>query len=106
MLQYCRAAQEFAQGYTFETFLHDAKTQAACLHEVLIVGEAASQLPAEFRAAHPTIPWREVIGTRNKLIHGYDGIRWSVVWEMLQRDMPELEPKLVALLETLTTNSD
>ena len=101
MLVHCRAAQEFARGYTWQTFLADPKTQAACMHALLIVGEAASKLPLEFRQGHPEIRWNSLINARGKFIHGYDSIHWNRVWTMVQRDMIALESRLVALLQAL-----
>ena len=101
MLQYARRAQAFAAGYTFDLFMADAKTQAACLHSVRTVGEAASQIPPTFRKAHPEIPWKEVIGVRQKMTHGYDDIDWDVVWKIIVRDLPALESLLVDILSKL-----
>jgi uncharacterized protein with HEPN domain len=71
-------------------FLGDAKTQSAVLHQLLIVGEAVKRLSPEFRAAHPAVPWRLIAGTRDKLIHFYEGVDLEEVWKMVTSDLPQL----------------
>ena len=61
------------------------------------MGEAAARISEPFREQHPDLPWRQVIGMRNRLIHGYDDIVLSVVWEVIQNDLP----KLIQALEPL-----
>jgi len=104
MLIYCQHAQDFAQGFTWDIFMNDAKTQAACLNAIQTVGEAATQTASSFREAHPEIPWQRLIRTRNIITHGYDGIRWEIVWEILTRDMPALQKQLIELLDSLPTD--
>jgi uncharacterized protein with HEPN domain len=55
-------------------FLEDAKTQSAVLRQLLIVGEVVKKISPEFRAAHPEVPWKLITGTRDKLIHFYEGV--------------------------------
>jgi uncharacterized protein with HEPN domain len=73
ILKAARLAIEFKGSGEKADFLQDAKTQSAVLHQLLIVGEAVKRLSAEFRAAHPEVPWRLIAGTRDKLIHFYEG---------------------------------
>ena len=55
-----------------------------------IVGEAASRVPAEVQDRHPALPWREAIGARNRLIHGYDFVDLDILWEIAATDLPQL----------------
>jgi uncharacterized protein with HEPN domain len=71
-------------------FLADLKTQSAVLHQLLIIGEAAKRLSADFRAAHPEVPWKLIAGTRDKLIHFYEGVDLDEVWKMATADLPQL----------------
>ena len=64
----------------------------------LIVGEAATRISKSMQATHPGIPWREIIGTRNRLIHGYDAVDYDILWEIVSTDFPELVRELRALL--------
>jgi uncharacterized protein with HEPN domain len=87
------AAQEilsFTAGMDYESLVSDRRTQAAVLYEILIVGEAANRLSSEFRSQHSTVPWKDIIGMRNILVHQYDQIDTEVVWDVICRDIPEL----------------
>jgi len=62
-----------------------------------LIGEAATHIPAEIRAANPQIPWRQIIATRNRLIHGYLGIDDDTLWSIVEADIPALLLALRAL---------
>jgi uncharacterized protein with HEPN domain len=85
-----RLALQFKGKANKEAFLADLKTQSAILHQILIVGEAVKRLSPEFRAANPEVPWRLIAGTRDKLIHFYEGVDLEEVWNMVTADLPEL----------------
>ena len=85
-----RLAVRFAEGFDRDAFLADAKTQAAVLHELLVIGEAVKRLSEAFRTAHPDIPWRAMAGMRDKLIHAYDAVDIEEVWKTLRGDIPAL----------------
>jgi uncharacterized protein with HEPN domain len=72
----------------------------ATLRNLELIGEAATHIPEEFRDAHPEIPWRMIIATRNRLIHGYLGIDDDTLWSIINDDVPEL----LTLLRELKSN--
>lgn len=72
----------------------------ASLRNLELIGEAATHIPEEFRDAHPEIPWRMIIATRNRLIHGYLGIDDDTIWSIINDDVPEL----LTLLRELKSN--
>ena len=80
-------------------FLGDRRTYDATIRNVEILGEAANRVPPDVRANHPDIPWRDIIDTRNRLIHGYEAVDESVFWLIVHDDIPELMPKLRAILD-------
>jgi len=80
-------------------FLRNALLQDAVIRNIEIVGEAAGRVSAGFTAASTDIPWREIVGMRHRLIHGYLEVNLDTVWEVVERDLPALEASLRALAE-------
>jgi uncharacterized protein with HEPN domain len=78
-------------------FVASGLTYDATLRNLELIGEAATHIPDEVRIAHPEIPWRMIIATRNRLIHGYLGIDDDTLWSIIQDDVPELLPLLKGL---------
>ena len=93
----CRAILEFIQGMNRDTFLQDLKTQSATLHQLLIVGEAVKRLSQELRAGNPKIPWSEMAGMRDVLIHGYDQVDLEEVWKTASVDIPDVLARIESL---------
>ena len=83
-------AIEFKGAASKEEFVADLKTQSAVIHQLLVIGEAVKRLSPEFRAAHPEIPWKLIAGTRDKLIHFYEGVDVDEIWQMITVDLPPL----------------
>jgi len=73
----------------------------ATLRNLELIGEAATHIPEDVRSANPQIPWRLVIATRNRLIHGYLGIDNDTLWSIIQSDVPDLLEALIALKHRL-----
>jgi len=96
MLQAAQQAQEFTEKG--RAALDDWVSFYAVQHAVQIIGEAAAQTSAEFRAAHPDLPWSEMIGTRNLIVHGYRDVDPDRLWTTLATCIPQLIPQLEALL--------
>ena len=93
-----RLAQDFVQGMDQTAFLADLKTQSAVLHQLLILGEAAKRLSQSFRDTHAQIAWPLIAGMRDKLIHHYEAVDLSVVWDTVQKDLPGLLSFVAPLL--------
>ena len=72
------------------SFLQDEKSQSAVIHRSMVIGEAAKGLPKTFRAANSSVPWSELAGMRDRLIHGYRAVRIARVWETVRDDLPNL----------------
>jgi uncharacterized protein with HEPN domain len=79
---------QFVEGYTFESFMADAKTKAAVIRNLEIIGEAASAISTQTISQYPLIEWKQMKQLRNKLIHEYFGIDYLIVWELLQDQIP------------------
>ena len=87
----------YTDGFEQAGFVASGLTYDATLRNLELIGEAATHIPEEVRAAHPAIPWRMIIATRNRLIHGYLGIDDDTLWSIIRDDVPELLPHLQAL---------
>ena len=98
MLLAARRAVRFAAPLTFSEFENDDLHQLAILKAVEIIGEAASRISEETKAKHPDIPWTEIIGMRNRLVHGYFAIRLDRVWQTVQDDLPPLIAQIEPLV--------
>ncbi len=75
-----RSIEKFIEGMNFEAFQADDKTASAVMRKLEIIGEATKQVPQEVRDKYPQVPWREMAGMRDKLIHFYFGVDYSLVW--------------------------
>lgn len=91
-------ATEFIQGMTYEQFAQDAKTVFAVIRALEIVGEATKRIPQSVTDSYPETPWRQMAGTRDKLIHDYSGVDLLVVWKTVVEDVPSLEPLIRRVL--------
>ncbi|MBR0109997.1 MAG: DUF86 domain-containing protein [Bacteroidales bacterium] len=81
---------QFIEGYDFDSFMADKLRYFATLKNVEIIGEAAYMLSAEFKQLHPELPWKEAIGMRHVLVHGYSSILPSMLWDTCVKDIPRL----------------
>ncbi len=90
--------EEYIKGIGFEEFVRDQKTIDAVVRNLLVIGEAAKNMPDETRRKHPDLPWFEIIGMRNKVIHEYFGVKEDVLWKTIKDDLPEFKNQIKSLL--------
>jgi uncharacterized protein with HEPN domain len=88
----------FAGNHTYEEFLQSPWDQAAVIRYLEIIGEASVQISQEYKDLHPDIPWRKISDFRNVLIHEYFSVDPSLVWEIMEKDIPKLQEQIVQLL--------
>lgn len=84
-----------------DAFEHDELIQSWVVRHLQILGEAARALPEDVHRLAPDIPWVKMIGMRHILVHDYFGIDTEVVWDVVERDLPDLKRNVEALLSTL-----
>ena len=93
-----RLASSYVEGVARDAFMRDTKLQDSVIRRLEIVGEAAGRLSPEFREGNPGVPWAEIRGMRNRMIHRYDDIDLDIVWETVARDIPRLVRQLQGLV--------
>jgi uncharacterized protein with HEPN domain len=98
MLAFCERAMRYAEGHSLDALMQDTMRYDAILRNIELIGEAATRLGPAERALAPAVPWREIVGTRNRVAHGYLGISPTTVWDILNVELPALEPLLRELL--------
>ncbi len=84
-----------------EAFFADVRTQDAVIRNFEVMGEAIKRIPEDYRAAHPAIPWRELAGLRDVLIHQYEGVSLQEIWRMVEKDLNPLRQAIAAILPPL-----
>ena len=92
----------YTHGLERDDFIADWRTYDATLRNIELIGEHADNIPDHVHEAHPEIPWRQIIGTRHRVIHGSMVIDDDVIWDIIQTDVPDLLPKLRRLLDSDT----
>ena len=98
-------ALDFVKGMTGDDFLQDEKTVFAVIRALEIVGEATKKIPDEIRAKYPDIPWREMAGMRDKMVHDYFGVNLMVVWKTIVEDLPVLKSRIQKAFEKESQDS-
>ena len=92
-------SEEFVRGMKYEEFTRDQKTIYAVVRALEIIGEAVRKIPASVRNRYPEIPWKNMAGMRDKLIHEYFGVNLRIVWDAVQKDIPPLKPFFEKILK-------
>jgi uncharacterized protein with HEPN domain len=99
MVEAAEAALEFTSEQTAESFAGDRLVAFAVVRAIQLVGQAARGVSEELQASHPEIPWREMIGMRNIVVHDYADVDLALVWKTVRADLPRLVERLKAILE-------
>ncbi|GIV16049.1 MAG: hypothetical protein KatS3mg022_1484 [Armatimonadota bacterium] len=84
---------------TYEQFAVDKKTLNAVLRSIEVIGEAVKHVPEEIRQRYPDIPWKEMAGMRDKVIHFYFGVDTKIVWNSITERIPAIQTRLQTILE-------
>jgi len=91
---------DYTAGLNFEEFTRDSKTVDAVIRNFEIIGEAANRLPEDFKDSFSEIDWHRIRGFRNRIVHDYFGIDYSIVWTIKETFLPQMIAQLKPLTET------
>ncbi|MBI5220316.1 MAG: DUF86 domain-containing protein [Candidatus Liptonbacteria bacterium] len=100
ILESIEVLQEYLAGVAEEEYLANVEKQDSAERRLQIIGEAIVQLPNEFKDRYPDIPWAKVAGLRNRLVHEYFDVDHKLVWNVLERSLPEFKKQIEKLLES------
>jgi len=93
--------EEFTKDATVEDFEKDAKTLFAVIRALEVIGEAAKKVPLSVRNKYTQVPWLQIAGMRDKLIHEYFGVNVKVIWNTIKEDIPPLKPVIKQIMEDI-----
>jgi len=94
ILEAVTKAKEYTAGFSEEQFCADRRTVEAVVWNLQIIGEAAKNIPEEIRSRYPDVPWRDMAGLRNIIVHQYFGIKLDLIWKVVQNDLPLIEVRI------------
>lgn len=94
MLESAHRINAYTENLDYEEFIYDQKTLDAVVRNFEIIGEAATRVLPDFQLENPQIPWKQLKGYRNRLIHEYFGVDYQIVWEIIQEDLMGLIEEL------------
>lgn len=100
MILFCENVMLYTDGLDRDSFQDSGPVYHAALWNIALIGEAINHIPVAVKDLGMTIPWRDIVDTRNRLIHNYFGIDNNYVWDTITVDIPELLPRLYSLLES------
>ena len=92
--------ENFIDGMEFEDFINDKKTIYSVVRAIEIIGEAAKNVPEQIRTKYPDVPWKQMAGMRDKLIHEYFGVDLEILWETAKDDVPQLKTPISEVMES------
>ncbi len=101
ILEAMESIEKFVEGMDFEKFRLDDRTSSAVIRKFEIIGEATRNIPRVIKQKYPDIPWKEMVGFRDKLIHFYFGIKYEIVWDTIKIQIPQLKSKIQDILKEL-----
>ncbi len=98
MLVYATKLTDYCAGYDYRSFMEDGKLVDACVFILSQIGELCRAADESYIREHPEVPWHEMYGLRNRIVHDYEGVNLRLVWEIISGDIPDLKKILQGLL--------
>lgn len=104
MLEFAEKVMLYTAGLDQDRFVNSGLTYDATVRNLELIGEAATHVPDDIKENYSQIPWRLIVATRNRLIHGYLGIDQDTLWSIIQTDIPSLHIQLAEIYSCLQKN--
>ena len=98
ILECIRSVRVFIGTMDFDDFVNNDLVSSAVVLKLIIIGEAAKNLPLEIKDSNPDIPWNSMSGLRDRVAHGYFGIDYEIIWEVVKKQLPALKPRIADIL--------
>lgn len=98
ILDSIKAIEDYTDNLSEEDFIQSLVKQDAVMRRISVIGEAVRNIPTDFREQHTIIPWKDIAGMRDKLIHNYTGVDIDLVWRVVKKDIPPLKKQIKNLL--------
>jgi len=105
ILESIELIEQFVAGMELEDFKKDIKTSDAVIKRFENIGEATKNIPEEIKAGYPEVPWKEMAGMRDKLVHFYFGVKHELVWAAVKNRLPSIKPLLNKILDELSNGN-
>lgn len=99
ILEAIKKIEDFTAGMSPESFKQDVKTIDAVVRNIEVIGEAAKKIPNELRVQHPTVPWKQIVGARDKVVHEYFGVDLDIIWKTVIEDLSVFKQQTEDLLK-------
>lgn len=96
-----RRIEAYTKRLSYQKFLKNIKTQDAVVRNLEIIGEAVKNISTNFKNKHKYVAWKNIAGMRDKLIHEYFGVNWSIVWDVVKHKLPELKSQLESIFHDI-----
>mgnify|MGYP002624423018 CR=1 FL=1 len=90
--------EDYISSADFEAFSENSMMRDACIRQLQVIGESCKNVHAELREKYPDVPWRQIVGLRNIVIHEYFGVDEKVIWEVIQQDLPVFKQQVADII--------
>lgn len=94
MLGYIEKVLKYTENMDYNNFIKQEVVLEACVFNLSQLGELVGKIDSEYRTVHREIPWSQIYGLRNRIVHDYEGVNFVLVWEIIRNDLPELQEML------------
>ena len=101
ILECIEKIERYTKNLSFEDFVKNDMVVDAVIRNLEVIGEAVKNIPPEIRSKYPEVPWRQIAGFRDVVIHHYFGVDLNIVWTVIRKHLKELKPKIERVLENL-----